>query len=149
MPPPRQFAPFNLADQLAAPAGRDLGAQFRVLSAQQLQRVQQHYIADGLRHAQAQYAGGGCVGGYQLTQGIHLAQDQPALFIHAGTDQRRFEGLGVAVKQLHPQRLLEVLHAASNGRLGQLQRLGGMADGLATNHFDKGIDIVNFHLGRT
>ena len=85
-----------------------------------LERIEQHHIADGLRHAQAQYAGRRRIGGHQFAQGIHFAQDQPALFINARTDQRRLEGLGVAVEQLHAQRLLEVLHAAGDRRLSQL-----------------------------
>lgn len=127
----------------------DLRAQVRVFGTQLLERIQQHRIADGLRHTQAQHTGRRRVRGYQLTQGIHLTQDQTALLIDPGADQRRLEGFGIAVEQLHTQRLLEVLHTAGDSRLGQLQRLGCMADGLATNHFDKGIDIVNFHLGRT
>lgn len=144
-----QLAAFDLADQLTAPARRHLGAQFRVFDAQMLQGIEQHHVADGLWNAQAQQPGGRCVGGHQFTQGVHLPQDQTALFIHSRSDQSGLEWLGVAVEQLHAQRLLKVLHAAGNGRLSQLQRLRRMADGLATNHLDEGIDIINFHLART
>ncbi|MNR18050.1 hypothetical protein D3C85_1347510 [compost metagenome] len=114
-----------------------------------LECVEQHHIANGLRNAQAQQPGRRRIGGHQLAQCIHFPQDQSALFIHPCPDQGGLEWLGVTVEQLHAQRLLKVLHAPGDGRLGQLQRLGGMADGLATNHFDKGIDIINFHLART
>ncbi|MNG09679.1 hypothetical protein D3C84_931070 [compost metagenome] len=114
-----------------------------------LERVEQHHVADGLRHPQAQQPGWWRVGGHQFAQRIHFPQDQAALFIHPRANQRGLERLGIAIEQLHTQGLLKVLHAPCDGRLGQLQRLGGMADGLATNHLDKGIDIINFHLART
>ncbi|MNI49451.1 hypothetical protein D3C73_1040620 [compost metagenome] len=141
-----QLTAFDFAHQLTAPPRGHLCTQVGVLDAQMFECIKQHHITNGLRHTQAQQPGGRCISGDQFTQGIHLAQDHPALFIHPRASRRRLERLGVAVEQLHTQGLLKVLHSPRNRWLSQLQGLSGMADGLTANHFDEGVDIINFHL---
>ncbi|MCY1537931.1 hypothetical protein D9M68_734470 [compost metagenome] len=140
-----QPAVLHALQQLTAPAGGHLRTQPGVVVAQPAQGIQQHQLADALRHAEAQHAAGWRVAGHQFAQAVDLAQHLAALLVDAQADQRRFQRLGVAVEQFHAQRLFQALHAAGDGRLGQLQAFCRLAEGLAADHCDEGVDIVYFH----
>ncbi|MCY1441304.1 hypothetical protein D9M71_576140 [compost metagenome] len=63
-----QLTIFHARDQAAAPAAGDLGAQLRVGLADLCQGVEQHNVAQRLRHTQAQGARWRAIVGYQFTQ---------------------------------------------------------------------------------
>ncbi len=74
-----------------------------VLVGQPPKGIQQHHLADTLRHAQAQHAAWCGVTGHQFTQAIHLAQHPPALFVDPQSAGGGFERLGIAVQQCHSE----------------------------------------------
>lgn len=130
---------------MATPASADLRAQLRVLVGQPPKGIQQHHLADTLRHAQAQHATWCGVTGHQFAQAIHLAQHPPALFVDPQSAGGGFERLGIAVQQCHSEGLLQALHPPGDRRLGQAQALGGLAQGSVADHRDEGVDVIDFH----
>ncbi len=90
-------------DQLATPPVCDLHLQIREALLQGLQGIEQHCVAHGLRHAEAQGAGGRGIFGHQLMQRIDLAHHALAAFVHTQADGRGFHGLGVAIEEDRPQ----------------------------------------------
>ncbi|MNP05982.1 hypothetical protein D3C76_979480 [compost metagenome] len=140
-----QLGILQARQQVRAPAGGHLRAQLGVIAGQPPQGIEQHHFADALRHAQAQQAAGRGVVGHQLTQGVDLAQHLAALLEDAQAHRCRFQRFGVAVEQLYPQRLFQALHPPGDGRLGQLQAFRRLAEGLAADYRDEGVDVVDFH----
>ncbi|MCY1449189.1 hypothetical protein D9M71_659130 [compost metagenome] len=102
-----------------------------------------------MRHAQAQGAGRRAVVGHQFAQRVDLAQDCLALFVHPQAHGGRLQWLGVAVEQGGAEVFLEVLHPAGDGRLGQLQGLGGEVGRLATDDRHEGVHVIDFHIRRS
>ena len=112
-----------------------------------LQGVEQHHVADGLDHADAEYTGRCMVFLHQDAQPLHLQQHLGALLVHLLAHGAGLGRLDAAVEQFHTQRLLQVLHAARDGRLGEPQRVGSGADALVAHHGHEGADVLNFQKG--
>ncbi|SPO55318.1 protein of unknown function [Pseudomonas sp. JV551A1] len=144
-----QLAVLHARDQAAAPTTADLGTQLWVGFADPRQRFEQHHVPQRLRHAQAQGARRCAIIGHQFAQRVDLAQDRLALFVHPQSHGGGLERFGVAVEKGGAEVFLEILHPAGNGRLRQLQGLGGKVGGLATNDRDEGVHIIDFHNRRS
>ncbi|MNZ73847.1 hypothetical protein D3C78_922750 [compost metagenome] len=140
-----QLETFQTAQQGVAPAVGHLDVQLRVAVLQLLQCIEQHQVAEGLRHAQAQAAAGRRLALDQRTQRIQGALHLTALLVDPQAHGCRLERLGMAVEQFGAESFLEVLHAAGDGRLGQFQRVGGHAQGLAAHHRHEGVEVIRFH----
>ena len=114
-------------------AHADLDA--RVLLAEGRQQVRQQVAADGLAGANREVA---CPGVAQVRQLVFHACQTGGNFLGglqhdlAGAGQRDL--LAVAVEQLHLEGFFQRLHLGADGRLGEMQDLGGAREAVQVRH---------------
>jgi len=106
----------------------------------------QHQLAEPLREADAEFAGGRPLAGRQFAQCIDFAQDRATLLEHLPADVGRARRLRVAIEQRHAERFLEVLDAPRDRGLRHPELGRGLAERLAADDRCKSVDIANFHV---
>jgi hypothetical protein len=114
-----QFARADPVGQLVATVRAHANVKPRERPRQLLDRFDQDDVADRMRHADPQGAGGRCVPPCQRHQLVDRAQDRQRLLVHTLAERRRGRRALRPIKQCAAECLLELLNAARDGGLGQ------------------------------